>query len=59
LQWGFANSIAPMFVAIFFGRGWILPWIIMLMSGALLAGYVLLQLRRQLTAEQDGRIVTS
>ncbi|MEY4322639.1 MAG: hypothetical protein RL410_420 [Actinomycetota bacterium] len=59
LQWGFANSIGPMFVAIFFSRGWILAWLIMLMTGALLAGFVLLQLRKQLTAEQDGRLVTS
>jgi MFS family permease len=59
LQWGVANSIGPMFVAFLFGRGYVYQWLFGLVTGALVAGYVLTRLRSQLTPEQDGRVATS
>jgi Na+/melibiose symporter-like transporter len=59
LQWGVANSIGPMFVAFAFGRGYVSEWLIGLMAGSLLAGYVLTRLRSKLTPEQDGRVLAS
>ena len=55
LQWGVANSIGPLLVALLFGRGQIFGWLALLMAGSLLSGLVLNSLRSSLTAEQDGR----
>lgn len=55
LQWGVAGSIGPLITGMTLGRGHPLVWTLTLAVGSLFAAYLMLTLRRFLTAEQDGR----
>lgn len=59
LQWGVANTIGPLITGLTLGRGHPFAWTLSLAAGCLIAGYLMVTLKRYLTAEQDGRKVTA
>jgi MFS family permease len=54
-QWTVANSIGPLVAGAFLGRGLVNGWILTLVIGCLFAAWLLLGMRKHLTASQDGR----
>jgi MFS family permease len=56
LVWSVAGAIGPAFAGALLGAGLGVLWALIVAGGALLAGFVLLSLRRLLTPAEDGRL---
>jgi hypothetical protein len=55
LQWGLASSVGPLIAGITLGRGHPYAWTLLLAAGSVGAAFVMISLRKHLTAQQDGR----
>ncbi len=57
LTWSLSSVLAPLLAGLFLGRSLALWWPYVIAGGALIGGFLMLGLRRRLTAEEDGRVV--
>ena len=55
LVWSVSGALGPALAGVLIGSGWGVAWALLLAAGALVAGALLVSLRRLISIEEDGR----